>query len=252
MLYIDDKFPRHPKIFRAGEKLGKDGPAQAIALFLEGLSYAREHLTDGYIPDKFVATSATVSRPVRVAFVLSSRDVRLWHRVRGGYVIHDYHDWNRKASEVKEKREAERVKKQRQREASRKGNSGVSPGVSPRDIEGDSRARGTTYHDPRTTGPCSVVPIEVLGKITDAEASARVRVRQETSFAQLCILAHYAAEGLGDPAAPGEVVEEIKWACAAAQFESPHPDDLTAAVDAVLTARAKGYRTPRIPKAAAS
>lgn len=243
MIYLDDKFPRHPKVFRAGSKLGKDGPAQAIALFLEGLSYAREHLTDGFLPDKFVATSSTVSQPVRVAYVLSSRDVRLWHRVRGGYRIHDYLDWNRNASEVKEKREAERVRKQRQREAHRKGNGGVSQGLSRRDTRRDSCARGTTYHVPRTSGQLSVVPVQI--KITDAEASARDRVRTETTFAQLCILAHYAAEGIGDPAPPGEVVEEIKWACAAAHFETPHPDDVNDAVEAVLLARLKGYRTPR-------
>jgi hypothetical protein len=247
VLYVDDKFPRHPKVFRAGEKLGKDGAAQAIALFLEGLSYAREHLTDGFLPDKFVTTSATCSRPVRVAFVLSSRDVRLWHRVRGGYQIHDYHDWNRKASEVKEKREAERLKKQRQREAHRKGHDEASLAVSPRDIEGDSCARGTTYHVPRTTGP-QLVPTVLQRKITAADAAARVQI--STSFAQLCILAHYAADGLGDPAQPGEVAEEVKWACAAAHFDNPNPDDLTAAIDAVLTARAKGYRTPRERKAA--
>ena len=115
MLYVDDKLPRHPKIFRAGTMLGKNGAAQALAMFLDGLSYAREHLTDGFIPDDFVASCALVERGLVVAKVLVDRRVRLWHRVRGGYQIHDYHDWNRKASEIKDKREKERQKKAAQR-----------------------------------------------------------------------------------------------------------------------------------------
>jgi len=121
VLYVDDKLPRHPKILRAGAMLGRNGPAQALAMFLEGLSYAREHLTDGVIPDRFVASSLLVECPLDVAKVLVDRRIRLWHRIRGGYRIHDYHDWNRKAAEIREKREKERQKKARQR-ASQNGN----------------------------------------------------------------------------------------------------------------------------------
>lgn len=117
MLYVDDKLPSHPKIFRAGSMLGDNGPAQALAVFLAGLAYARDHLTDGFLPDKFVASCGLVQTPQVVANALCSRSVRLWHRSRGGYQIHDYHDWNRKASEIKEKREAERKKKAAQRAA---------------------------------------------------------------------------------------------------------------------------------------
>ena len=117
MLYVDDKLPSHPKIFKAGAKLGKNGPAQALALFMDGLSYSRSHLTDGFIPDQFVAVCGLVQRPLVVAKVLVDRRIRLWHRVRGGYQIHDYHDWNPKASAIKEKREKERKKKAAQRAA---------------------------------------------------------------------------------------------------------------------------------------
>lgn len=115
MLYVDDKLPSHPKIFRAGSKLGQNGPAQALAVFMAGLAYARNYLTDGFVPDTFVASCGLVQTPQAVAQVLTSRGVRLWHRTRGGYQIHDYHDWNPKASEVKEKREKDRKKKAAQR-----------------------------------------------------------------------------------------------------------------------------------------
>jgi hypothetical protein len=117
VLYVDDKLPSHPKIFKAGSRLGENGPAQALALFLAGLAYARDHLTDGFLPDGFVQTCGLVQTPQSVAKVLTSRGVRLWSRTRGGYRIHDYHDWNPKAAAVKEKREKERKKKAAQRAA---------------------------------------------------------------------------------------------------------------------------------------
>lgn len=115
VLYIDDKLPMHPKMFKAGSILGENGQALALAMFVTGLAYAREHLTDGFLPDKFVSSCGLFQTPQSVARALSSRGVRLWHRTRGGYLIHDYHDWNRKASEIKDKREKERLKKARQR-----------------------------------------------------------------------------------------------------------------------------------------
>jgi hypothetical protein len=48
------------------------------------------------------------SRPDLVANALSSRQVRLWHKVRGGFAINDYHDVNPPAEKAKEKREKDR------------------------------------------------------------------------------------------------------------------------------------------------
>lgn len=151
MLYLDDKLPSHPKILKAAAKLGPNGYALALSMYVVGLGYAREHLTDGFIPTKFVTSCGHFQTPQSIANVLCSRTIRLWHRKPGGYQIHDYHDWNRKAKDVKEKREKDRIKKQRQRGAADGQFVHLSPGVSPRDSLRDSRARGTTYHDPRTT-----------------------------------------------------------------------------------------------------
>jgi hypothetical protein len=115
LLYLDDKLPTHPKIFRAGSMLGANGAAQALAVFVASLAYARDHLTDGFVPDGFVSSCGLVQTPQSVARALSSRSVRLWHRRPGGYLIHDYLDWNRKASEIRKKREQERKKKAKQR-----------------------------------------------------------------------------------------------------------------------------------------
>jgi hypothetical protein len=144
VVYLDEQLPTHPKIYRAGELLGPNGAAQALALFVAGLAYAREHLTDGFLPARFVMTCGLVQTPQAVANALTSRGVRLWHRTRGGYRIHDFHDWNDKASEIKEKRAKQRDKKRRQRASAARALNGVSPNLSPGDSLGDSRARGTT------------------------------------------------------------------------------------------------------------
>ena len=154
MLYVDDKLATHPKIFRAGAMLGENGPALAFSMFIAGLGYAREHLTDGFIPDRFVASCGLVQRPQAVAKALSSRAVSLWHRTRGGYTIHDYHDWNQKASEIKAKRAAERERKRRQRH-------GLSRGMVPAGHLADLGARAR----PRSRRPSE---FKVQGQRTSA------------------------------------------------------------------------------------
>lgn len=63
------------------------------------------------------------------------------------------------------------------------------------------------------------------------------------SFAQLCVLAHHTYDYLGDDADAGDVLDALKWACAAARFDYSG-DGVRKAVDAVAVARQKGYRTP--------
>jgi hypothetical protein len=68
--------------------------------------------------------------------------------------------------------------------------------------------------------------------------------RQQPSWPQLCVLTHHVIDGLAADATPSDAVDELKWAVARAGFAYPSPERFTAAVDAVLVAREKGYRTP--------
>jgi hypothetical protein len=146
VLYVDEDLTTHPKIYKAGELLGgaaKSGPAQALALYLAGLSYARHHVTNGVVPNGFVATCGLVQTPQAVANALSSRGVRLWHRVPGGYRIHDYFHWNPKSSEVKKKRAKWREQKRDQRRKANGEYRDVSTADMAADSHRDSCARGT-------------------------------------------------------------------------------------------------------------
>ena len=116
MLYLDDRLPTHPKILKAGQLIGSGGASRALHLYLLGITYARTHLTDGFIPFSFISSCGVVSKSGLCAKALANRGVGLWRKVYGGYLIHDYHHWNPKSSEIKEKRDKDRRRKARERE----------------------------------------------------------------------------------------------------------------------------------------
>jgi len=86
---IHDAAMTHPKILRLSDK--------AFRLWVWGLTYAQQHLTDGFLP----------ALAIPGAFVKSIKDlvtVALWESVETGYQIHDYLDWNDSRATVTKKR----------------------------------------------------------------------------------------------------------------------------------------------------
>jgi hypothetical protein len=99
---IHDGAMSHPKVITLSDK--------AFRLWVWGLSYCQMHLTDGAIP------AAAIPPPPRTATLLTL--AHLWDaREAGGYVVHDYLDWNdSKATVTTKRREAkERMANVRQR-----------------------------------------------------------------------------------------------------------------------------------------
>lgn len=93
----------HPKIVGLSDK--------AFRLWVWGLAYCQQHLTDGVIP----LAAATV-QAARVAHDLV--DARLWERLEpSGWLVHHYCDWNdsRETVEEKKARARERMKNVRGR-----------------------------------------------------------------------------------------------------------------------------------------
>ncbi|HZD63208.1 MAG TPA: hypothetical protein VE200_10490, partial [Xanthobacteraceae bacterium] len=77
MLYLDDRLPTHPKILKAGARLGEGGASQALHLYLLGLAYARQNLTDGFVPESFVIACGAIPKSGSIAKVLANRTIRL-------------------------------------------------------------------------------------------------------------------------------------------------------------------------------
>lgn len=245
-MYLDDRLPQHPKILKAGASLGgKDGTARAFTMYTAAIAYARLNLTDGIIPIAFVEKFPYVSDPKRVARVLAAKRIGLWRKVPAGYAIHDYHAYNDKAADIKDKREKARLRKhaQRARESGR-----FSPAVTsgrPRDGHRDSRARARQV--PSTNrGQCdkyrtgSIVPTEIY-KPAAARPVISFPDKKTTTHRILCAMIR--AELAADPAIDvGSLIEAVKVRIVRQGFAYPHGDALATAIDSVDVARARARR----------
>lgn len=81
---LDDGFADHPKVIEAGPL--------ASWLFVCGLTYCARQLTDGFIPAGQIRKLADVDNAKELAQTLVS--VGLWEECDGGYMIHDYLEYN--------------------------------------------------------------------------------------------------------------------------------------------------------------
>lgn len=104
---LDEQFPDHPKVVTAGPLCGW--------LHVCALAYCNRLLTDGFIPAAQVTRLADFSDvwgPDGAAdfgidpFDLAKKlcDVGMWKPVKGGYLIHDYHDYQPSRHDEHEKR----------------------------------------------------------------------------------------------------------------------------------------------------
>lgn len=138
---IDDQFDEHPKHQQAGPL--------AWALWSAGLAYCNRNLTDGFIPHSKAQTLVNwqFSEPpddqgrrrlvtVGITSGCAGDDVTneyviklllsagLWEPCEGGYLVHDYKDYQPSRRQVLEQRKqtAQRVSRFKQRKANAKGN----------------------------------------------------------------------------------------------------------------------------------
>lgn len=102
---LDDAFPEHAKIERAGEA--------AAWMFVCGLCYCSRALTDGFISAARMRRLTTGRYPEKTASRLVS--VGLWDRVEGGFAVHDYLDFQPPSIDVKAKRRANAERQARHR-----------------------------------------------------------------------------------------------------------------------------------------
>jgi len=109
-LRLDDKFPRHPKVARLSDR--------AYRLHVDALCYCAEFSTDGYVESgvelALRGRLAGVSR-IRKRPLYELVDGGLWAPVNGGYLIHDFLDYNPSAAEIKAKRDGDAERQRRHR-----------------------------------------------------------------------------------------------------------------------------------------
>lgn len=91
---IDDQIAHHPKFVAAGPI--------ASWMWVCGNGYCNKYLTDGEIPEHALGSLGSISNPKKWADVLVH--VGLWERMDAGYRVHDFHDHNPYAADVREQR----------------------------------------------------------------------------------------------------------------------------------------------------
>lgn len=104
---IDDKLHSHPKVIGAGY--------EAMGLFLLGLSWSADYLTDGFVPQMQVRRLLVeADDPLVIAQRLV--EAGLWDEVEDGYQVHDYLEYNPSAEKVKADRAAAKERMRELRE----------------------------------------------------------------------------------------------------------------------------------------
>lgn len=94
---IDDVFPDHPKVVELSDR--------AFRVHVAAICYAARHLTDGHIPKAAVPGLAAGRKAAVTELVRSG----LWDKNgNGGFVIHDYLDYNPSREEIEAERERKR------------------------------------------------------------------------------------------------------------------------------------------------
>lgn len=121
---IDNTLPDHPKIVAAGH----DG----LGLFIAAICYCGRYATDGFVPDAQIGRLTTLDSRAEAKAMQKLVDVKLAHKVDGGYQIHDYLDHQM----AKEKIEESREKTRRRVAKFRSGNAPVTP-LHPSDVTRD-------------------------------------------------------------------------------------------------------------------
>lgn len=112
----DDRFTKHPKVRKAAKLLGgKFGLGRVVALHHEATEYCNVHLTDGFLSRENAVELDCDPDPIEVMNVLALKSVRLAERVRGGWKLHDYHDYQPSKESVLEDRRKEAERKRRVR-----------------------------------------------------------------------------------------------------------------------------------------
>jgi len=103
---------RHPKMMAANAISGGE---LAEVLWARGLDYVNEHGTDGFIPTGMPVMLCPTKTTARVKGLVTAG---LWDLVEGGWRVHDYDDWNLRASE---RAKADKEKSEARSRAGKKG-----------------------------------------------------------------------------------------------------------------------------------
>ena len=91
---LDDQLHAHPKVQRAWR-----AHMGSLGLHMLALSHAGAYLTDGHVSEEFVVIQLP-RRAVRERVIGALVGAHLWEPSEGGWLIHDYLDYNEPRADV--------------------------------------------------------------------------------------------------------------------------------------------------------
>ena len=223
-MILRDDIATHQKFLKAGRLLGGPfGVARAFAVYVAAIGYARKHATNGIVGDAFCASQLVDSDVQTCVTTLSSRTVRLFHKVKNGYRIHDFAQYNIGADKLRHKRKLTRERMRRLRAARAVENSpgkistGQSAASQPPDVTRHSEKEKEirTYVDRSTDSSVPEVPLVQRPNGRAAFQTLAKTPAGDQNFAVLVRLIHAVmdAEACEDACSP-DLIEAAKVAAA--------------------------------------
>lgn len=204
---LDDGFPEHPKVIRAG--------GQAAWLYVAALCYCGRNLTDGHIPAAVLPRLTDAKAPRRLAAALVR--ARLFIEDEDGWQIHDYGSYQPSRAQV----EADRERARERAAKSRGTRAGMSQRTSPevQALRAMGGKKGTTeaLEDQGQVDACAPDREHVLlsqllaGLIRQRDPKAKVAPLSKGWLDAIRLLIER------DGRTPGEVEHVIRW-CQADPF----------------------------------
>lgn len=201
---VDDSFHSHPKVLATE-------PA-ALGLWVVAGSWSNASRTEGFVPDHVLPRLLPGSAELARALVTAG----LWSRVKGGYMFHDWTDWNLSVEQIDHKRKQAAERQRRFRE--RKNGAEVTPFVT-RDITRDQRVSNGAQSNPDLS----------LGSVVDHLSRRIAHAYEDDDLVQAIVDSVHNRTGQVIPAAHASVV-------AAEILEGRNPDNPKAYVQKAIHA----------------
>ncbi|MEV0227995.1 hypothetical protein [Nonomuraea sp. NPDC050786] len=138
----------------------------AELLFVRGLAFCGEMMSDGFISDiqlvRFVGVGMTDAKERAEKLV----ETGLWLRVEGGYQVRSWLKWNKSAEEIRAYRTTDRARKAKKTAIGVHAEDGAESERNPDGSRADSDSHSTTQHD---TSSSAEPPTEVVELRQDVE-----------------------------------------------------------------------------------
>lgn len=196
---LDDTFPEHSKVISLSDK--------AFRLHVTAICFAAKNETDGEIPR---AALARLGGSPKIAHEL--HEVGLWETTsRGGWVVHDYLEYNRSRAEL----EAER---QRKAEAGAKGAANrwakakpIAPAIAPAtDVAiGNSMPPSRPVPSPETYNPSGYASLSAAEREIADTALSKLPLQYQRDSLAIDELGQFARDFASRPHVHRELAEAI-------------------------------------------